>query len=164
MDMPLDIAFADDVDFVSHSHAFLNQVERTVLTCLIHCSWALLSTRVRQRGPPWEETQTEWQRYGGWPKALIPTGRWSCGSQKTAGFGGILLDVDIVFGTPTCKWSTAPPALQCFFNVYTCHHLQHRHLGSNTCILQSNIPLHLGALPFHFPLATQVSLLYPISL
>ena len=48
MDMPLDIAYTDDVDFVSHSHAFLNQVERTVLTYLIH--WALLSTRVRQRG------------------------------------------------------------------------------------------------------------------
>ena len=50
MDMPLDIAYADDEDIVSHIRAFLNQVERTVATCLMH--WALLSTRVRHRGPP----------------------------------------------------------------------------------------------------------------
>ena len=34
VDLPLDIAYADDVDFVSHGHAFLDQVESIVPTCL----------------------------------------------------------------------------------------------------------------------------------
>ena len=33
---PLDIAYADDVDFVSHSLVFLNQVESIAPTCLRH--------------------------------------------------------------------------------------------------------------------------------
>ena len=36
IDLPLDIAYADDVNFVSHSHAFLNQVESIAPTCLRH--------------------------------------------------------------------------------------------------------------------------------
>ena len=34
IDLPLDIAYADAVDFVSHSRAFLNQVESIAPTCL----------------------------------------------------------------------------------------------------------------------------------
>ena len=34
IDLPLDIAYADDVHFVSHSHAFLNLVESIAPTCL----------------------------------------------------------------------------------------------------------------------------------
>ena len=34
--LPLDIAYADDVDFGSHSLAFLNQVESITPTCLRH--------------------------------------------------------------------------------------------------------------------------------
>ena len=36
IDLPLDIAYADDVDFVSHSLVFLNQVESIAPTCLRH--------------------------------------------------------------------------------------------------------------------------------
>ena len=50
IDLPLDIAYADAVDFVRHSCAFLNQVESIAPTCLRH--WFLLSIKVRQRGPP----------------------------------------------------------------------------------------------------------------
>ena len=39
VDLPLDIAYADDVDFVSHSRTFLDQMER-IPTCLKH--WFLI--------------------------------------------------------------------------------------------------------------------------
>ena len=49
VDQPLNIAYADDVDFVSHSRAFLDQVESIVPTCLRQ--WFLIVNE-RQRGPP----------------------------------------------------------------------------------------------------------------
>ena len=42
IDLSLDIAYADDVDFVSHSRTFLDQMERIIPTCLRH--WLLYST------------------------------------------------------------------------------------------------------------------------
>ena len=36
-------------------------------------------------------------------EAWIPTERCRCGSQETAGSGGIQMDVDSVVATPTCK-------------------------------------------------------------
>ena len=38
--LPLDIAFADDVDFVSHSCTFLYQMKKIIPTCLRH--WFLI--------------------------------------------------------------------------------------------------------------------------
>ena len=40
VDLPLDIAYADDVDFVSHNRTFLDQMERIIPTCLKH--WFLI--------------------------------------------------------------------------------------------------------------------------
>ena len=62
---PLDIAYADDVDFVSYSHTYLDQMEKIIPTCLTTTLSSLMSTKVRQRGPPWDERLTVWQKCGG---------------------------------------------------------------------------------------------------
>ena len=47
VDLPLDIAYVDEVDFVSHSRTFLDQMERIIPTCLRH--WFLIVNQSKMK-------------------------------------------------------------------------------------------------------------------
>ena len=100
INLPLDIAYADDVDFVSHSRAFLSQVGSIAPSCLRH--WFLFVNQSKT-----EEDLHETNHVAeGWrvTKKLgsLLGGCRRCGSQETAGSAGIPPDVDTVAVTTTC--------------------------------------------------------------
>ena len=59
--LPLDIAYADDVDFVSHSRAFLSQVRSIAPSCLRH--WFLFVNESKTERTSMR--QIVWQKDGG---------------------------------------------------------------------------------------------------
>jgi len=66
INLPLDIAYADDVDFVSHSRAFLSQVRSIAPSCLRH--WFLFVNESKTERTSMR--QIVWQKYRGRPRSL----------------------------------------------------------------------------------------------